>query len=129
MAEQARREMIAQRSRETLDLMKAKVRPAQIALRVAKEPTRASQLEDGVAGILETKPNTWQRRQLIEVADAVKAGKSIAEVAKEVGLTLRTAERRVASLKRAAEEMESLSKSRPHTGQSGGVGPETPLYL
>lgn len=122
MAEQARREMIAHRSRETLDLMKANVRPAQTALTVDKQPTRANQLEDGVAHILATEPDSWQRRQLVEIADGVQAGKTLAEVAQEVGVRLRTAERRVAYLKKAAAEMEALTKACSECGQNGGGG-------
>lgn len=130
MAEQTRREMIARRSRETLDLMKANVRPAQTALTVDKEPTRANQLEDGVAHILETQPDSWQRRQLVEIADRVKAGMSAAQTAYEVGVSTRTVERRLAEIREAAAaaEMEALAKTCPQGGQSGGVEPESSFY-
>jgi DNA-binding NarL/FixJ family response regulator len=103
MAEQARREMIGQRSRDTLDLMKQNVRPAQTALTVIKLPTRASRIEDGVAVILEREPDSWQRRQLVEIADRAKGGMSAAQIAKEVGVSQRTVERRLAELLKTAE--------------------------
>jgi len=130
MAELARREMIEQRCRETLDLMKAKVRPMASATipeltplpssakrRTApryrrhrearidttiRQQQRVRELEAGLAVILESEPDGWYRRELVDIVNGVSAGRTVAEIASGLGISISTVENRLVDLREAA---------------------------
>jgi DNA-binding NarL/FixJ family response regulator len=130
IAELARREMVEQRSRETLDLWKSNVRPlASVTMpelaslttsekrrsapryrrhreaavdTTIRQQTRVREIEAGLAIILEKEPDGWYRRELVDIANSVKAGETVAEIADGLSISVSTIERRLAELREAA---------------------------
>jgi hypothetical protein len=148
IAELARREMVEQRSRETLDLWKSNVRPLASATTpelaslpssderrrtpryrrhreatvdtTIRQQTRVREIEAGLAVILEHEPDGWERRELVDIANGVKAGKTVAEIADELGVSVSTIERRLTDLREAVCGQKSASLS----GLNEGLGPK-----
>jgi hypothetical protein len=135
IAEQAREELIERRSREMQDNWKANMRPLGPASlprpdsllpsdtrrqmpgyrrcreagvdSIIRQQLRIGHLEAGLAVIVEKQPDTWHRRQLVEIVDAIKAGKSAAQIAKEMGVGRATIDRRLAEIRNARVNAEA----------------------
>jgi hypothetical protein len=131
----ARQELIDRRNRETLDNWKANMRPlgpaslprpdslpSSDALRqtpgyrrcreagvdsIIRQQLRIGHLEAGLAVIVETQPDSWHRRQLVEIVDGIKAGKSATQIAVDMGVGRATIDRRLAEVRNARVNAEA----------------------
>lgn len=139
IAEQARRELIDRRRRETQDAWKAGMRPLAYATPpklptlqpvdqrrrsrryrrhreehidcTIREQARLRQLETGLAIILEKELVGWHRNELVVIVNGVKAGMTTAQIAQDLGCSVSTVELRLTKLRNATVtgEVEQLT--------------------
>ncbi len=160
LAEQTRREMIDRRRRETFDAWQVNMRPLAAAT-IASPPSlktseerratsryrrhrqegldftirkqaRVRELEIGLAIKLEREQDSWHRRELIGIVNGVKAGMTVAQIARELGCSASTVEHRLAEIRNAAvvaAEAEQLAIPCPASGQNEGLGTNAPVKV
>lgn len=154
----ARRELIDERRREILDAWKSKMRllvsataPQLPSLQTSdarrrqrryrrhreaemdstiRQQTRARELEDGLAILLESGADAWYRRQLDEIVERAKAGETATQIGRELRVSTRTIERRLSEIRNAAlGAAERPTSTCPISGQDGGRGTNIPLSI
>jgi DNA-binding phage protein len=74
---------------------------------IIRQQLRIGHLEAGLAVIVETQPDSWHRRQLVEIVDGIKAGKSATQIAVDMGVGRATIDRRLAEVRNARVNAEA----------------------
>jgi hypothetical protein len=80
---------------------------------IIRQQSRIGHLEAGLAVIVEKQPDSWHRRQLVEIVDGIKSGKSAAQIAQDMGVGRATINRRLAEIRnaRVSAEADELAES------------------
>jgi hypothetical protein len=69
---------------------------------LALQQERARDLEYGLDAILDSRMDEWRKRQMAEIVRQTTGGRKAAQIAKDVGVSDATIERRLAELREAA---------------------------